>query len=358
MRSQRPISSLLLSLILILCGIALIIWSLVSANFRDPEGYLTGPVVFPISVGIALWITALLWARNLRNFVLWFSLAIISQAAALQLIEAGKEVRYQHYVPASQLLTSAYVLFSCILLVQVFVVLVGLRTRIRSILSWIVRNFRLWQIILLVVVFVITSAALSRELDRYLYEIIIATMVQVVFSANLGLAFVAIPEDIRISWTARFNDWLDSGETGTVISVWFSRHFNFLAALWVTLLALFLSYFIYQSHPHVQDEVIYLFHARYLAEGLLKVPAPAVPEAFTLYMIPYKAAQWYSIFPPGWPAILSLGVLVGAPWLVNPVLGGVGILLAGRFLRISTASVPRDCQSSCWHSRPGTYFCR
>ena len=59
-----------------------------------------------------------------------------------------------------------------------------------------------------------------------------------------------------------------------------------------------------------------------LAEGLLTVPAPPVPEAFSVYMIPYKSERWYSIFPPGWPAMLAIGTLLEVPWLVNPLLAG------------------------------------
>ena len=104
--------------------------------------------------------------------------------------------------------------------------------------------------------------------------------------------------------------------------------FAIVAAIWIFGLAALLSYFVYQRHPHVPDEVIYLYHARYFADGRLTVPAPAVPEAFSLYMIPYKSDRWYSIFPPGWPAVLAVGVLLGVPWLVNPFLAGVNVLLS------------------------------
>jgi len=57
------------------------------------------------------------------------------------------------------------------------------------------------------------------------------------------------------------------------------------------------------------------------------VPAPPVPAAFSFYMIPHEADRWYSIFPPGWAALLAIGVLAGAPWLVNPLLAGVSTLL-------------------------------
>jgi len=50
-------------------------------------------------------------------------------------------------------------------------------------------------------------------------------------------------------------------------------------------------------------------------------------------MIPYKESRWYSPFPPGWPAVLAIGVLFGVPWLVNPILGGLNILLSYLLIR-------------------------
>jgi hypothetical protein len=43
--------------------------------------------------------------------------------------------------------------------------------------------------------------------------------------------------------------------------------------------------------------------------------------------------RWYPSPPPGWPAILALGVLLGIPWLVNPVLAGFNVLLTFLLIR-------------------------
>jgi 4-amino-4-deoxy-L-arabinose transferase-like glycosyltransferase len=83
----------------------------------------------------------------------------------------------------------------------------------------------------------------------------------------------------------------------------------------------------------VPDEVVYLFPARYFAQGMLTMPAPPVPEAFSLDLMTYEATRWYSPVPPGWPAILALGVLAGAAWLVNPLLNAVNVLLGYVLLR-------------------------
>ena len=81
--------------------------------------------------------------------------------------------------------------------------------------------------------------------------------------------------------------------------------------------------------PHVPDEVAYLFQAKYLASGRLFLPPPPDAIAFEL---PHTLItdKWFSIFPPGWPAVLALGVMAGVPWLVNPLLGALAVLLLHR----------------------------
>jgi hypothetical protein len=85
---------------------------------------------------------------------------------------------------------------------------------------------------------------------------------------------------------------------------------------------------VYERHPHVQDEVKYLYQARYFAAGHLAMAPPPVPRAFELYLMEVGSRGWYSVVPPGWPLILAVGQWFGAAWLVNPVLSGVNVMLA------------------------------
>ena len=81
--------------------------------------------------------------------------------------------------------------------------------------------------------------------------------------------------------------------------------------------------FILDRVPHVTDSVAYLFQAKMLLKGWLAWPAPEVPELFLAHFFYYDGGRIISLFQPGWPAILALGVLVGLPWLVNPILGAL-----------------------------------
>ena len=43
--------------------------------------------------------------------------------------------------------------------------------------------------------------------------------------------------------------------------------------------------------------------------------------------------RWYSQFPVGGPLVLALGYLIHAPWLVNPILGGLSAVAVYLFAR-------------------------
>src|SRR4030095_14990200 len=95
----------------------------------------------------------------------------------------------------------------------------------------------------------------------------------------------------------------------------------------VTIVAALLCLTSYQAIPHIPDEIAYLIQARYFAAGQPWMAAPPAPAAFDTFLLEVSGARWYSVFPPGWPLVLAIGAKLGVPWLVNPLLGGAGILL-------------------------------
>jgi hypothetical protein len=82
--------------------------------------------------------------------------------------------------------------------------------------------------------------------------------------------------------------------------------------------------------PHVQDSVAYLFQAKVFAMGRLWADLPPLPEFFEHEFVVMRDGRWFGKYPPGFPALLSLGVLIGAPWLVSPLLAGVASLATYR----------------------------
>nr|WP_070959189.1 hypothetical protein [Hyphomonas sp. Mor2] len=89
------------------------------------------------------------------------------------------------------------------------------------------------------------------------------------------------------------------------------------------------SVFAFGRVPVVEDETAYLFQAKTLAGGAFHAPElPAgVSERFEFYLIPNDERGWYAAIVPGWPIVLAIGVWLGLPWLVNPVLGATSVWL-------------------------------
>jgi hypothetical protein len=112
------------------------------------------------------------------------------------------------------------------------------------------------------------------------------------------------------------------------------RTFVWLAAGWVFLAASLASWLVFDHIPHVQDTIAQVFQARLFAAGRFYLPSPPLPQFFDLMHV-INDGRWYSQYPPGHPLLLALGVLIRAPWLINPLLGGltvVVIYLLGREL--------------------------
>jgi hypothetical protein len=90
---------------------------------------------------------------------------------------------------------------------------------------------------------------------------------------------------------------------------------------------------LFQRMPHCIDEVDYLFQARIFAQGNLWAPLPPLPDFFHFINLIQADGKWFSQYPPGWPALLALGVIVHAPWIVNPLLGGLLLVMISQLAR-------------------------
>ncbi|HEU5218700.1 MAG TPA: hypothetical protein VFU23_08570 [Gemmatimonadales bacterium] len=96
---------------------------------------------------------------------------------------------------------------------------------------------------------------------------------------------------------------------------------------------------VFAGRPLLIDEIIQVFQARLLASGHLWIPAAPHQEFFSSLHLVEQDGRVYGQFPMGGPALLALGSLAGAEWLVNPVIAGLGVLVFGAvLLRIESRS--------------------
>jgi hypothetical protein len=80
---------------------------------------------------------------------------------------------------------------------------------------------------------------------------------------------------------------------------------------------------VFSGRPLLVDEVIQLFQARLFASGRIAGTVDAVPELFSALFLLERNGRVFSQFPPGGPAVLALGVMAGAVWLIVPLCGAL-----------------------------------
>lgn len=81
------------------------------------------------------------------------------------------------------------------------------------------------------------------------------------------------------------------------------------------------------TFPQGGDDYAYLFQAKLLAKGKLWVPSHPLKEFFQTDYIINNAGKTYAQYTLGAPLFLALGILVDAPWLVNPLLGALSLII-------------------------------
>jgi 4-amino-4-deoxy-L-arabinose transferase-like glycosyltransferase len=73
-----------------------------------------------------------------------------------------------------------------------------------------------------------------------------------------------------------------------------------------------------------------LFQAKVFALGQAYVPAPSEPQCFNAPFVLDYAGKRFGKYPPGWPALLALGVIMGQPWWVNAACTALSLALTFR----------------------------
>lgn len=309
-------------LVALLLGVATLVAAVAHPAFRN-DGLLSGSFVVPVSVSVSFGLVAV---AGLSAWTALAGLFVVGQAVALQLVRAGNAVGYQHWLSPGELIGTVAALFPVI---QASIVATAYRIgRSRGRFGPLSVR-RGWRLLLLVLAFVVTGSALSGAPSAYAAELAVAGLIQAVQLVNLAIVIAWLPSDGILRWRRTIDRILSND--GRTDRPRIDR-FALAAAAWVTGVAAVLSWFVYQAHPHIPDEVGYLFQARYFAEGMLAMPGPPVPAAFDLDLMTFEATRWYSPTPPAWPAVLAVGVMAGRPWMVNPLLTGVCLLLAYLFV--------------------------
>jgi len=88
-----------------------------------------------------------------------------------------------------------------------------------------------------------------------------------------------------------------------------------------------ISLFVLNSIPHIQDEIAYLFQAKIFSIGKLYANPPKLQEFFDCEFIISDDGKWYGKYFFGFPLLLSIGVIFEYPWIINPLIGTISVLI-------------------------------
>src|SRR5258708_5337877 len=117
-----------------------------------------------------------------------------------------------------------------------------------------------------------------------------------------------------------------------MIATLFLAFFTFAAAAVV-------SKDIFERLPKLEDEFAYLYQAKIFAGGhtyvLRNEPVKVFWQPFVIQpeTSPDNVLKRFAKYTPGWPLLLTLGVLLGQPWIVNAVLGMLCVVIVYRLGR-------------------------
>jgi len=142
---------------------------------------------------------------------------------------------------------------------------------------------------------------------------------------TLGFALI-----VAVAWGAAK---LLPGGRRSAVPATLGRLAPFLLLAGSTLLYAYTAGTVFDARPLHVDALTQGFQAHVFAEGRLGVPVPEDPRFFSSALVIEHEGRAFSQFPPGWSALLALGLLAGLPWLVAPLCGALAVWALHRLLR-------------------------
>jgi hypothetical protein len=298
---------------------------------------LTPPMIWLLAaVGLAAFVGLMLRARGWGASAGWIALAFAGQACSLQLIEAGPNIRLHLFYGWQDFLKTWHGIFLILLAVQGVIVFWGAwntflrKDAVRKVLGKLIAWPEALALLVIAIYGCVTIApgvaqafvhgGFLGQAVLHASKVVLGLALLGVGTLNLALAAATLPgnviENLRARWENSERRWLP-----------------WAAALWVVAVSSFIAVFVYDGMPHIADEMGHIFQAKYLSIGRLYLPPPVDAKALVVPFQLVEGSKWFSSPQIGGAVFLALGYRLGVPWLINPLLGGVTVLLAHIFLR-------------------------
>jgi hypothetical protein len=103
--------------------------------------------------------------------------------------------------------------------------------------------------------------------------------------------------------------------------------FALILALAGFLASAFVTQRVFEGIPHIEDEIAYVWQAKALAEGHLKLSSPLQTKSMLVPFIVDYQGERFGKYPPGWPVLLSLAIQLQVRAWINPLMAGLGVWL-------------------------------
>lgn len=86
---------------------------------------------------------------------------------------------------------------------------------------------------------------------------------------------------------------------------------------------------VYQKIPLIEDSSSHLFQARIFSHFKIYAATPPDRDFFSYHrdLIVMKDNRWFGMYPPGFALMLGAFMLIGAEWLLSPLLGALTIVI-------------------------------
>ncbi|MBB15766.1 hypothetical protein CMK22_10865 [Candidatus Poribacteria bacterium] len=251
-------------------------------------------------------------------WILILTIPLSSPSSLTNIITSGginHQVTINTPILNSSLIVSGTQMFFCMLLFSICLVCVSPSGR-RNFFGIIHSPKRSISILLPLTIFIFALYPTQNGLPIVLYLTL----------STLGLLSILFGAYPVISYLRR---WLPEKHFSIVIYAFINiRSAYFLTLIFAITFTLtnLCSYFIFEHVPHVQDNIDQLFHAKIFLSGHLTVPSHEHKEFFD-FTHNINNGKWYSEYPPGHTLMLMLGLILNAPWIINPFLGSVSVVL-------------------------------
>ncbi len=282
----------------------------------------------PLSPGVVLVAGRTSWRVSLLLLLLF----LLCQFAVLGLIDAPRYAVYQHLRLGGVLAGHSTVAWT-ILGAQCVALLAYRAIWWPQAEAMLASGHRIAKSIVMLAVVGFAAAVPTRDLWASSTEAVSATFLMALSLCTLVASFLAMPSTALIS----SEQWIEErltlvGSANGPARRW-DATWSWWCAAWTLLIGLLVTQFVFESVPHIDDSVSYLFQAKVFATGHLTAAAPPDSAAFQMDEILIRHGKWFGYGFPGWPVVLGVGVWLGVPWLVNPVISAASVLVAHALLK-------------------------